>query len=191
MINKFADSSRQSLPHEVIDVIWFIQEEFQKPVWLLGLKGLYALGVPFYRTSDVIEIYSPITKPERSKLDDYLRGRYTKMTGRRSDRGTSYAFPHSCNLEVNRVDEYLETLETAATHAPRQNHLEITKGINILVPQIEDLLLMILIKGRTKDLRDVRHVLRRFRSRIDMNRLENTAREFGVETKLKRLERVA
>lgn len=183
-------SLKLNLPNEVLDVIWYIQDEFQKPIWLLGLEGLYSLGVPFYRRPEEISIYSPITKAERSKLDDYLRNKYETIVGRRSDRGTSYSFPHSGLLDVNRVDQYIETYYSSSAEDWKENRLEIAKGVYVLVPRIEDLVIMKLITGRTKDLRDTRHVLRTSRSRINMSKLEIRAREAGVELKLRRLQRI-
>ena len=182
--------SKLDLPREVVAVIWYIQEEFQKPIWLLGLTGLYFLGVPFYRSPEVISIYSPISKAERSDLDDYLRDKYKKIVGRRSDRGTFYSFPHGCMLDVNRADQYVETYCDSSAEGLEQNRLEITKDVYIQVPRIEDLVIMKLMLGRTKDLRDVRHVLWTSRSLIDMNMLEKRAREAGVEFKLRRLQRI-
>jgi hypothetical protein len=187
-------SLKLDLPQEVIDVITYIQDEFRKPIWLLGLRGLYSLGVPFYRSPEEINIYSPITKAERGKLDDYLRSKYETIVGRRSDHGTSYSFPRAGALEVNRVNQYIETSgfgHPSDDAGKRQKPVEIAERIYVLVPQIEDLVIMKLITGRTKDMRDVRHVLRTSRSRIDMNNLENRAREAGVELKLRRLRRIA
>ncbi|MGA2875095.1 MAG: DUF6036 family nucleotidyltransferase [Nitrososphaerales archaeon] len=180
-----------NLSREALDVICYIQEEFQKPVWLLGLHGLYCRGVPYHRTAEDITIYSPITKPERSELDDYLRNKYSKIVGRRSDRGTTYSFPHSCLLIVNRVDVYIETYCSSSPESLEQNRVEIAKGVYVQVPQVEDLVIMKLMTGRTKDLRDIRHALRTTRSRIDMNNLESRAREVGADSKLKRIQRIA
>jgi hypothetical protein len=69
--------------------------------------------------------------------------------------------------------------------------VEIAKGVYVQVPQVEDLVIMKLMTGRTKDLRDIRHALRTTRSRIDMNNLESRAREVGADSKLKRIQRIA
>ncbi len=131
-------SSTFNLSREALEVISYIQEEFAKPVWLLGLHGLYCRGVPYHRTAEDISIYSPITKPERSDLDDYLRDKYNKIVGRRSDRGTTYSFPHSCLLIVNRVDEYIETYCSSSAESLVQNRVEIAKGVYVQVPPVED-----------------------------------------------------
>lgn len=179
-----------SIPREAMDAIRFIQNEFRKPVWLLGLRGLYSLGVPVHRSVAEVIIYSPITKSERSKLDDYLRDKYEKLVGRRSDRGTTYSFPHGCLLEVNRVDDYIEKYYNSSI-ALEPRRTEIDDDVYILIPQIEDLLVMKLITSRTKDLRDIREIIRTSRSKIDMNKLKTRARENEVELKLKRIQRIA
>lgn len=183
-------SLKLDLPQQTIDVIRYIQDEFQKPVWLLGLRGLYSLGVRVYRNAEEISIYSPITKGERSDLDDYLRDKYQKIVGRRTDLGTSYFFPHGCLLDVNRVDGYIERYY-GTPEGRRENRIEISSGVFVQVPEIEDLLIMKLLKGRTKDLRDVKHIITTSRSWIDTAVLENRAREAGVELQLKRLQRIA
>jgi Nucleotidyltransferase of unknown function (DUF6036) len=186
---EFETNSSISLPREAIDVVSYIQEEFQKPVWLLGLRALYCRGVRYHRPPEDVSIYSPITKAERSNLDDYLRDKYEKMVGRRSNSGTTYSFPHSCLLIVNRVDGYIETHSDSYTDRAK-DRVEIAKGVFAQVPPIEDLVIMKLITSRTKDLRDVRHVLRTSRLRIDMNKLEKLAKDVGVVSKLRKLQRI-
>ena len=184
-------SLKLDLPSEVMDVIWYIQDEFQKPTWLLGLRGLYSLGVPFFRAPEEINLYSPITKAERSNLDDYLRGKYKKLVGRRSDHGVAYSFPHDGLLNLARVDSYIEKYYDSSNQGREENRVEIAKGTFVQVPRIEDLIIMKLILGRTKDLRDVRHILATWRSQLNMNLLQTRAKESGVELKLRRLQRVA
>ncbi|MGH2639431.1 MAG: DUF6036 family nucleotidyltransferase, partial [Rhabdochlamydiaceae bacterium] len=153
------------------------------------LWGFYAIGVRGSRRPEEIEIYAPLTKVERSQLNEYMHEKYGKIASRRTDQGTSYVFPRSCRLEVNRVDNYVETYRVSGEW--EKNRLEISEGVFVLVPQIEDLIIMKLLTARTRDMRDVRHALRTFRSQIDMNKLANRAKDAGVDVKLRRLERVA
>ncbi|MHB8565586.1 MAG: DUF6036 family nucleotidyltransferase [Nitrososphaerales archaeon] len=65
-------------------------------------------------------------------------------------------------------------------------------GLTVYLPPLEDIVLMKLIAGRSKDMTDLKHILSTGRDKIDKERLLEKAKNAGFEKKivslLKRIE---
>ena len=53
----------------------FISKQLMKRVYLIGIRALYEQGVPIYRGTEGIDLYSPISVEERDELGKFLRKR--------------------------------------------------------------------------------------------------------------------
>lgn len=164
-------------PPEALDAIKFIHQKFHKDIWMLGVRALYAQGVPVYRGTEDIDIYSPITKQERDELTSHLRRRYGHVSARWTSFGVSYTFPSGYKLDVNITNKYIKTQILS------RSRLRIGDTY-IYVPSTEDVLILKLLAPQEKHLRDVRHTLRTLSLNIDL--LLSKAKIAGVEKKLLR-----
>jgi hypothetical protein len=161
---------------ETVSAIRIIANRFKKRVYLIGIRALYEQGVPIYRGTEDVDLYSPITIEERNELGKLLRKEYVNTSEYWRSFGTAFIFPSGYELDINRAVELYD--ETWDKKSIKIDHTD------IFIPPLEDILVMKIMAGRPKDLKDIKHVLRTVWDHIDKDRLLTKAAKVGVEKKL-------
>jgi hypothetical protein len=177
-------------PPEAVDAINYIQNRFGKQVYVIGIRAIYDQGVPFYRGTEDVDIFAPLTIQQRDELGKYLRSKYKRIFEQWRGFGTSFKFPSGYQFDLNRANDYIEKYRDGSWD---QSQIEIDGGTFIFVPPLEDLIILKLIANRKKDIRDVGHVLRTApqRKSLDKDKLLERARRVGVERKLVRIAKIS
>ncbi len=165
-------------PLEVIDAIGYVKQNFAKDSFVIGIRAMYDQGVPFYRGTEDIDVYSPISVEQRNKLAKYLEKKYPRTSSTWRDFGLVIKFPTGYELDVNRSLDYMD----AHYEEMKGRVVRIDEMVKVYVPPIEDLIILKLISGRKKDMRDLKHALRT--GKYDKGILMEKVRYVNLEKKL-------
>jgi hypothetical protein len=162
---------------ETVDALTIISNSFKKKIYLIGIRALYERGVPIYRGTEDIDVYSPITIEERDELGRLLRKEHAGTSEKWRGFGTAFIFPNGYELDINRAVELYDS-------SWDKKSIKINDDIDVFIPPLEDILVMKMMAGRQKDIKDARHVLRTVWNTIDKDKLLTKALKVGIDKKL-------
>lgn len=164
---------------ESMSAVDFISKQLKKRVYLIGIRALYEQGVPIYRGTEEIDLYSPISVEERDELGKFLRKRFAGTAEYWRKFGTAFIFPSGDELDINRAVEMHD--EKWDKRSIRINN------VDVYIPPLEDIVAMKLLAGRPKDMKDIKHVFRTSWPRLDKDRLLRQAAKVQADRKLGKL----
>lgn len=171
-------------PQGAIGAVAFIRNNLHKDVFVIGIRAIYSHGVPAYRGTEDVDVYAHIDMKERKDLDDHLRTNYGAKEKWRTF-GVSYFFPDGYELDVNRVNDYIDLHHDEPSWKEYSFPLDADRNILVYVPPIEDLIILKFIAGRKKDMKDAKHALRT--GHYDHGKLLQKARETKLEKEIQRV----
>ena len=179
--NNHAPSSNLYWFPESIKAIEFITNHFKKKVYLVGVRAVYERGVPIFRTTADLDIYSPLNKKERDELGRFLRKSYPKTAEYWRWFGVAYQFPDTNEkLDLGTSSSVFDDLYEKDWD---EDFIKIG-NFTIYIPPIEDVIVMKLVAGRSKDIGDLKRILKFTWNKLNKEKLLRKARKTGYEKKL-------
>jgi len=179
MRDLFEDSSSQSFMNSLHPTLLLISEilgELGLKVFVIGARSIVIHGLDLGReTKDWdIAVDKPFTPPLRDKITNVLRMRGFKVQWRK----WGFIVTDNIHVDINYApltldEEFLERCRAIAK--------------NILLPCIEDLIVLKLMSGERKDIDDVKRILQQSWNKLDKEYFYKRVQGAGLEKELEKI----
>jgi hypothetical protein len=168
---------------EALDALCYIMERFKKKVYLRGIRAAYEHGIPIFRQTVDLDVFSPISGDERDELSEYIQVNYPKTTGQWKWYGVQYHFrDRDDRLDLATANSIFAEFYDGSWD---QRTVQVLGGVPLNLPPLEDLVIMKLVAGRAKDIADLRRIIALGWSKLDRAKLLSKASKTGHARQLK------